>query len=286
MRTSVPAAALAALLLAGGAVGCSNDSGSDSSRNSDSVQTSEKSSNSTASASPSGTPAGAVAAAAEKSEEITSLAYTLNGRLPWQVGIDIEGAIRIKPDLAMSIRVENPEGATPASKIRLVDQTMYIGGGAETDTKKWMKLGPAGADTKEMNGLASEFPAGQNPLAVTATFLAHSDEVKKVGTKEIDGAETTHYAGTLGLDDLRTEAEQKDATSAEQVEQIIEMYKKLGIETLTTDAWIDGEDQVKQFRMRGKGTDGPLDLTLTFSDINEPVTVEAPPAENITGPVE
>ncbi|CAM5521386.1 Putative lipoprotein OS=Streptomyces antimycoticus OX=68175 GN=SANT12839_012420 PE=4 SV=1 [Streptomyces antimycoticus] len=30
--------------------------------------------------------------------------------------------------------------------------------------------------------------------------------------------------------------------------------------------------------MRGEGDKGPLDMTITFSGLNEPVTVKAPPA--------
>ncbi|MFI8832793.1 hypothetical protein ACIGPN_17400 [Streptomyces afghaniensis] len=65
--------------------------------------------------------------------------------------------------------------------------------------------------------------------------------------------------------------------------------------TLTMDLWIGGDNQTKQYRMRGDtratrgGTEGkplefidgePLDLTITFLDINQPVTVEAPPSED------
>ncbi|MFF0286834.1 hypothetical protein [Streptomyces sp. NPDC005262] len=50
---------------------------------------------------------------------------------------------------------------------------------------------------------------------------------------------------------------------------------------------IDRDDRTKQFRLRAEhidllaGTgDGPLDLTITFLDINQPVTIKAPPAED------
>ena len=56
---------------------------------------------------------------------------------------------------------------------------------------------------------------------------------------------------------------------------------------LTMDLWIDGDDRTKQFRMRAEhnddmvGTgDGPLDLTITFLDINQPVTIKAPPTKD------
>lgn len=48
------------------------------------------------------------------------------------------------------------------------------------------------------------------------------------------------------------------------------------------DMWVDSEDHTKRFRMRGEGDKGPLDMTVTFLDLKEPVTVTAPPAEDIT----
>jgi hypothetical protein len=58
---------------------------------------------------------------------------------------------------------------------------------------------------------------------------------------------------------------------------------------LTMDLWIGGDHRTKQFRLRAEhnddmvGTgDGPLDLTVTFLDINQPVTIESPPAKDTT----
>ncbi|MET8981536.1 hypothetical protein ABZX85_38665 [Streptomyces sp. NPDC004539] len=58
---------------------------------------------------------------------------------------------------------------------------------------------------------------------------------------------------------------------------------------LTTDLWTDGDDRTRRFRLRAEHNDafagtGPLDLTVTFLDIDRPVTVTAPPAED-TAPV-
>lgn len=53
------------------------------------------------------------------------------------------------------------------------------------------------------------------------------------------------------------------------------------------DLWIDDDNHTKQCRMRGDtrnprgGTQGkPLDLTITFLDVNQPVTVQPPPSED------
>ncbi|MBL3665364.1 DUF1396 domain-containing protein [Streptomyces sp. M2CJ-2] len=261
MRTSIPAAGLTALVLAAGAVGCSS-----------------------AEESPEMTPAAAVAKAAKNTEDITSFRYTMTGEVPAQGKIEAEASMRIKPDVAMSMQMTAPDAGTQGKvEIRLVDKAMYIGGGAEMakemDGKSWMKFDMAelGADA-ELNELGAPGQAEQNPAA-ESTFLTGAKDVKKVGTEKIDGVETTHYSGTVTLDDLRASLKDKDAKAAETGEKSIEQYEKMGVESLTMDMWVDGEDHTKQFRMRGDATQGPLDMTIKFLDVNKPVTVEAPPAE-------
>ncbi|WP_189262735.1 hypothetical protein [Streptomyces fuscichromogenes] len=55
------------------------------------------------------------------------------------------------------------------------------------------------------------------------------------------------------------------------------------------DLWTDDADRTRQFRMRAEHNDmfadagdGPLDLTITFLDISQPVAIETPPAKETT----
>jgi hypothetical protein len=265
MRASLPAAGLAALLLAAGAVGCSKGSGEES---------------------PAMSPAAAVAKAAKNTEDISSFRYTMTGKVPEEGRIKAEASMRVKPDVAMSMKMTVLDRGTDGSaEIRLVDKAMYIGGSAEMakemDGKSWMKfdLAELGAD-QELNGLGAASQAEQNP-ATESTFLTGAKDVKKVGTEKIDGVETTRYSGTVTLDDLRASLKEKDAKAAERGEKSIKQYEKMGVEKLTMDMWIDGEDRTKQFRMRGDATKGPLDMTIKFLDFNQPVTAEAPPAKDV-----
>ncbi|MFE9173116.1 DUF1396 domain-containing protein [Streptomyces kebangsaanensis] len=266
MRTSVPAAGLAALLLAAGAVGCSKDSGAD--------------------AAPAMEPAAAVAKAAKNAEDITSFRYTMTGKVPEEGRIEAEASMRVKPDVAMSMKIKAPDmGEEGSAEIRLVDKAMYIGGSAEMakemDGKSWMKfdLSTLG-EGNELNELGAASQAEQNP-ATESTFLTGAKDVKKVGTEKIDGVETTHYSGTVTLADLRASLKEKGAEVQERSEKSIEQYEKMGVEKLTMDMWVDGEDHTKQFRMRGKADKGPLDMTIKFLEFNKPVDIKAPPAKDI-----
>jgi len=67
------------------------------------------------------------------------------------------------------------------------------------------------------------------------------------------------------------------------LEERLDQFMQLKIsDPLTMDLWI-GDDLPRQFRMRAEHNEeyagtGPLDLTVTFLDIDRPVTITAPPA--------
>ncbi|MFF7310415.1 LppX_LprAFG lipoprotein [Streptomyces sp. NPDC008137] len=263
MKTSIPAAGLGALLLAAGAVGCGSEQ------------------------SPEMTPAAAVAKAAKNTEDITSLRYRLSGTSPGEGRVKGEASMRMKPTIAMSMKMTAPDkGATEAVEIRLVDKAMYLGGGAEMakemDGKRWMKFDLSGSEAgKELDQMGSSTSqAEQNPAAESA-FLTGAKDVKEVGSEKVDGVETTHYSGTVTLADLRASLKDAKADTRKQREKSIKQYEKLGVDKLTMDMWIDGDDHTKQFRMKGEADKGPLDMTITFLDYNKPVDVKAPPAKEV-----
>ncbi|MFF8776868.1 LppX_LprAFG lipoprotein [Streptomyces sp. NPDC015140] len=266
MKTSVRVpvgASVAALLLAAGAVGCSG--GTDES--------------------PKMTPAAAVAKAAKNTEEIDSIRYRMTGRTPEEGRVKAEAQMRIKPTLAMSMKMTAlDQGAGASAEIRLVDKAMYIGGGAEAakemDGKSWMKfdLSALGAG-EELDQLGSASQADKNP-ATESTFLTGAKDVEKVGTETVDGVETTHYKGTVTVAELEKTLAGEDKATREKRQKSLEQYEKLGVDKLNMDLWIDGDDRTKQFRMRGQADKGPLDMTFTFLGFNEPVKVAAPPAKD------
>jgi hypothetical protein len=262
-RARTIGAGLAAVALAAGAVGCGKGEES-----------------------PKMSPAAAVAKAAKNSDDITSLRYRMTGEVPEQGRVKAEASMRMKPTLAMSMKITAlDEGADGSAEIRLVDKAMYIGGNAEMakemDGKSWMKLDMSalGEDALGGGGNPAAGRAEQNPAA-DSTFLTGAKDVQEIGTEKVGGVETTHYRGTVTLDALRDSLKDEDKATREKREKSIEQYEDMGVDKLTMDMWVDGEDHTKQFRMKGAADKGPLDLTITFLDYNEPVTVQAPPAED------
>ncbi|MFD5456551.1 LolA-like protein [Streptomyces olivaceus] len=269
MKTSVRVpvgAGLAALVLAAGAVGCAK--GDDK-----------------AGESPDMTPAAAVAKAAKNTEQIDSLRYRMTGKVPEEGQVKAEAQMQIKPALAMSMKMTAlDQGADGSAEIRLVDKALYIGGGPEAakemDGKSWLKfdLEAMGAGD-ELNQLGGASQAEKNP-ATESTFLTGAKDVEKVGTETVEGVQTTHYKGTVAVADLEKSLGGEEEATREKRQKSLEQYEKMGVDRLTMDMWVDGDDRPKQFRMRGEADKGPLDMTVTFLGINEPVKVTAPPAED------
>lgn len=255
---------LAVLLLGTGAVACSEGASEES---------------------PKMTPAAAVAKAAKNVEDITSLSYRMTGRTPEEGRVKADAKMRLKPDVAMSMKITAlDQGADGTAEIRLVDKAMFIGGGAaaaaEMDGKSWIKfdLSALGAGAGESLGAAGQ--ADKNP-AQESTFLTGSKDVKEVGTETVDGVKTTHYAGTVTLDEFRDSLKKETKATRETREKSLEQYEKLGIEKFTMDLWVGEDELTKQFRMRGAADKGPLDMTITFDDFNKPVSIAAPAAKDV-----
>ncbi|MBW5420408.1 LppX_LprAFG lipoprotein [Streptomyces sp. BG9H] len=260
-RKRTASAALAAVLLAGGAVGCGSEK-------------SDKAGEDMA-------PAAAVKKAAEKTEDLTSFTFRMKGTVPGDGKVRADAAMSTEP-LAMSMKMSAPDQGPEKMELRYVDGAVYLGGGKEAakemDGKSWIKF-DAAAMGKAGGKPAATSAAGQadNNPADQSTLLTNSKDLKKVGSESVGGVETTHYAGTVTLDRIRELAKDKDAAARKRDEKSIKQYEDMGIEKLTMDLWVDGEDHTKQFRARGKGDKGPLDMTITFVDYNKPVNVQAPP---------
>ncbi|MEU6348861.1 DUF1396 domain-containing protein [Streptomyces sp. NPDC047072] len=257
-------AGIAAVALAAGAVSCAKGGGEES---------------------PKMTPAAAVAKAAKNTEAITSLHYRMKGEFPEQGQVTADASMRLKPTVAMTMKMKVPsQGAQGTAEIRLVDKAMYIGGNPEMakemDGKSWLKFDLSSLSDEQLGAAgAGAGQAEQNPTA-EAGFLTGAKDVKKVGTETVEGVKTTHYRGTVTLADLKASLKKESKDVREAREKSLQQYEKLGIDKLTMDMWIDGQDHAKQLRMKGQADKGPLDMTITFLDYNKPVDVTAPPAKD------
>lgn len=268
----ITGAVLAAALLGGAAVGCS---GSDDKADAEPAATSSKKATGAS-------PAAAIKDAADRSQELTSFTYRMEGTTPGAGKMSAKAAMSTKP-LAARMTMEMASAKEGGTEIRLLGGNMYVDGGAamakETGGKRWISL-PVGDLDKAAAAEPSAAWANKNP-AQDSTFLTAADDLKKVGPQTVDGVETTHYRGTVSLDELTAQAK-KDPATAKQREAAVKQYRDLGVETMTMDVYLDAESRTKRFRTTAKTDQGPLDQVVTFDDYNKPVHVTKPPAKDLT----
>ncbi|WP_167468241.1 hypothetical protein [Streptomyces coelicoflavus] len=253
--------------------------------------------------SPAVTPVQAVAKAVAGSERITSLRYRVTGSVPEWGRVKAEASMHTAPmTMGMKLTATGRYGGGPL-EIRFVDGAMYVhGDAADSGMLKgasWFSAEPAawGRDLFDNNSygvLPCQLEG--NPVVQSAMLIASKD-VRRVGAETVEGVPATHYRGTVTSDGLHAarDAAPDKAARERRIDSLAQFSAMRLDGTLTMDLWVGDDNRTKRFRMRSDtytskgGTadqpleiiDGePLDMTVTFLDVNEPVTVEAPPADD------
>lgn len=148
--------------------------------------------------------------------------------------------------------------------------------GAETE---WISL-PA----EEGEGMTEDMsPASpSDPGDFLESFSDVEGSVEELGTEEIRGTATTHYR-------LTVDESWQDKLSAEELAEL-EEQGPLPDTSFPIDLWVDGEGLVQRMMMEMdaeefSGEDQDFDgmtMTFDFFDYGESVTIEAPPADQVT----
>lgn len=157
-------------------------------------------------------------------------------------------------------------------------------------TTPWIKVDPA-----SLPGSHDEFDsatAAANPAAILGAIKG-ALTVEEVGADTVDGSASTHYRATVDLvkllplladmapdDNKPTDAEMQEAR---------DQLRKAGLETLPVELWVDADGFLKQMELAldlsTMNPDHPgtsISLSLTLSDIGEHVSIDVPPASQVT----
>ncbi|MBX6387111.1 MAG: DUF1396 domain-containing protein [Microbispora sp.] len=142
-------------------------------------------------------------------------------------------------------------------------------------TKPWIKL-----DLKQLGSRAGVNvdqyldKVRQFDLKASAAMLTASKDVKQVGTEQVGGVDTTHYSGTFPVD---------EAVKQLPEERRGHLRSELAhAKDVTFDAWIDARGLPRKVELSGgKAGEGSIKATVLFKAFNEPVSIEAPPADQV-----
>jgi hypothetical protein len=243
------------------------------------------------------TPAEAVARAAERTTDVESLRYRVTGTLPQHGKVRAEASMTVRPS-AMGMELTGlGESEDKPVQVRFADGVLYTEGdtaaiGAAGD-KEWLSASPAVwgrgvADNNTYHVLPGPLEASPLPQS---TLLTGSKDVRKVSAETVDGTGTTHFRGTVTTKGLRAAQTAADDKATRELRTTsLDQFAVLGVNgTLIVDLWVDGDGRAKRYRVRGETyalkegrmvDGGPLDLTVTLLEVDRPVTVETPAAED------
>jgi hypothetical protein len=151
----------------------------------------------------------------------------------------------------------------------------------------WIKIDPA--TVPGMAGQLGSLTGGQSDPTGSLTMLWGLVDVKVVGVETVDGTEATHYRATF---DLSKALEQIPAAHREALQQAIDgMEQQTGGQDLTDmpiDIWVDADGYLKQLKYlfeipkAATGHGGSFGMTMTLSNVGDPVDIQPPPADQVT----
>ncbi|MFE7167229.1 hypothetical protein [Streptomyces sp. NPDC057616] len=106
-------------------------------------------------------------------------------------------------------------------------------------------------------------------------LLLASGDVRKVGSEQVRGVDTTHYSGTVDVADL---AGKNSSLSASQLAGLKKQLTQAGVTTETVDIWVDGKDLLVKKVEKGRMSAGEYSQTAYYSDYGVKASAERPPA--------
>lgn len=149
---------------------------------------------------------------------------------------------------------------------------------------KWLKLDAADL-LKDAGGGSDPFGSSLADPGQTLQYLKDvSDTVETVGTEQVRGRDATHYKATVNL---RAAAEKRLGSVPGYVDEAL---KTLGSDSIAYNVWVDSDGYLARvaFDMGFASSllpemkDMKMAVSIDYFDWGKPVTIEIPPADQVT----
>lgn len=141
---------------------------------------------------------------------------------------------------------------------------------------KWLKV-PFSELDKALGVNFEQFvqQAQNNSPLTQMQLLAGATGVRVVGTGTIGGVPVTEYSGTYTMS---AALKRLPASLRSQVEQ---QATKAGISSVSFNAWLDSQQQVRKLVLVEHGTMEDMTVTMLVTSINQPVSIQLPSAADV-----
>ncbi|WP_329293198.1 LppX_LprAFG lipoprotein [Streptomyces pseudovenezuelae] len=195
----------------------------------------------------------------------TQLSLTADGVLAWRDGLS--GALTIAYTGGTAAESMRALGVT-SMEARYLADAYYAHMGdtfaAKTGGRHWLRY--AYDDLKSLGGgadLADQMRSTTPNQSVR--LLLDSDDVRALGRETVDGRTTTHYSGTVDVEDVTdTELRQR--------------LQNADVTAETLDIWINEKNLLVKKIEKTSTANGRVTQTAHYSDYGVPVAVRKPPA--------
>jgi hypothetical protein len=212
------------------------------------------------------------------------MALTLGVVEPGRAAVNITGtgAASFGTDQS-EFSLDIPQAGT--FQVRLVGGTLYLmvppQAQVATGGKPW-----ASVDLSSLQPGNSTVPGlgtgSSDPSQILGYLQGVSSSVTNLGPATVRGVPRTHYRAVIDLN----KAAQANPQAAAQYQKLV---SQIHTSTLPVDVWTDSSNRVNQMRFQipvppaggGSTTGGTVTLTLQLFDFGAPVTVTAPPADQV-----
>lgn len=214
-----------------------------------------------------------------------SMDFTLDGtmRQGQHVHLMGRGQLQLRPSFAegLTMNVTTQNRSMPV-RVVLWGDTLYVRSPMTSRLaggRPWLKFTVQQLDTMTgMNLDAILRQAQQTSPADAVKMLTASKNIKQVGTVRSGGMQTTHYAGTLTVQEALAQFSGDARASLEKV------FQRLGVtdsSTIAIDLWVDGQSLPRKLISKVQTSNGPLTKTVIYTGYNRPFAVTTPPADQV-----
>lgn len=164
--------------------------------------------------------------------------------------------------LSMALTMQSPQFGKGTAEMRLVDGTFYIK--VPMLGKKFIKFDLDDPSNPFGTALTDQL----DPRTMFDGFERGLKEVTYVGEEDVDGESMDHYEVTVDSAKVLDQAGQSAPSGVD--------FPK----TITYGMWFDGDGLFRKMTVDLGATAGTLDVR--YDQWGEPVTIEAPPANQVT----
>lgn len=191
---------------------------------------------------------------------------------------------QFSPDLEMSMTMSSPQ--FNISEI-MVGDTIYmkmpqlssmLGG------KPWAEFKLSAMDGSLGSTFQSLLDSAKNtdPTQQLQPLLASGD-VHKVGTETVDGVQADHYSGTVDAATAFDSSAAAKNLTPDQIAQLKSLMKSGGVTSESIDVWIGTSDNLPvRVSVSSNTGKGAFKVDMHMSDWGKPVSISAPPADQVT----